>query len=215
MKENTPHGLMLVLKRCRILPVHLELAVRRLRWVKCMVTKPSTVGALLLAWFAKYEFDNTTVQELPWNIQLVNDLTLANRIEDWTDITLQVKSDPTLLFTTYRDNMSFFDHKHLRAVLLDKLDCVFAKANVIDAEVPGHIHICDIPDELGNCCGYQALTLAKLRHHQVFSRKTGHSARNIINVLTVTNQCCVCMSVFADKNNCSTSSYQCHLLEDL
>ena len=39
-----------VLKQCRVLPVHLELQVRRLKWLASILRDPASAGSLLAAW---------------------------------------------------------------------------------------------------------------------------------------------------------------------
>jgi hypothetical protein len=47
----------IVVKKTGILPVHLELTVRRLKWFKQIVTRPSSAGNLIAAWFGNFEIE--------------------------------------------------------------------------------------------------------------------------------------------------------------
>ena len=42
-----------VLRKCRTLPVHIELRLRRLTWLQSMSRSPEMAGALLPPWFAE------------------------------------------------------------------------------------------------------------------------------------------------------------------
>ena len=189
-----------VLKKTAILPVHLELTVRRLKWFKQIVTRPSSAGSLIATWFGQFDFCNQGRNEFPWNIQLHEDLLRANIVEGWTDISGYVFTDPMCLFREKdaREQIENFDHKHLRAAMLDKLNKVYLSSNP-DGDIPSGCFQCDVLDIEGNRCPFSANSHAALCRHKVFSKGYGHNLRSVINTLTITNQCIICKSVFASK----------------
>ena len=61
-----------VLQHYKFLPVHLELMVRRLKWLKSIVAMPDRAGAMLATWLGEFEWDRTGAN--PWIYQLWDDL---------------------------------------------------------------------------------------------------------------------------------------------
>ena len=94
-----------------------------------------------------------------------------------------------------------FDTTELRAVLLDKLEYVFVKPGTQGCNIDEPVGCvrCTLLDDSGVQCDWTGKSQAALVHHQVLSKKANHGVRSVACLFTVTNQCCICMSVFADK----------------
>ena len=189
-----------VMKKVGILPVHLELAVRRLKWFKTIVLKPSSAGTLIATWFGNFEFSKQDPSDLPWNVQLYEDLSLANELEGWSDISELALTDPIKFFkdAEVREQFENFDHKYLRASLLHNLKKAYTRKDTM-SDVPSGCFPCNISLVNGEPCNFVAHSHSALCRHQVFSKQYGHNRRSIINTLTITNQCCICRSVFSSR----------------
>ena len=191
-----------VMERCMILPVHLELAVRRIKWLQSLVARPETGGAMLAAWLGEFKFENNKKQN-PWVEQLVDDIRLLNCMEGWIDISETVRQEPVSVFNNIEicEQILKVDTRGLRATLLDKLEYVFVGrgGGKCGTDEPADKFVCQIRDSNGVACGFEAASEAALQRHQISSGKENHMCRSIVHIITITNQCCLCSSVFADR----------------
>ncbi len=188
-----------VLRKRWLLPVHLELRLRRLKWLITIVKNPDSAGAMLASWLAPAEWD-TKLQESPWIRQLKEDLKSVGDLDGF-EYTDSIVEDPLRLFhdAEIKHASLAIDLKHLRSIWLHELQAVLCAAKP-SADRPSCVYQCDIiVDETGTLCSYHAKCRASLFHHQVMSGAPNHNVRNMVNFLVVTNQCCFCSSVFADK----------------
>jgi len=188
-----------VLRKVRLLPVHLELMVRRVKWLIAIVAKPGNAGAMIAAWLGELPNESANYVN-PWKQQLQRDLEYCAIVPYWEDFFTQAMGNPICLFNDYDMRSTFLklDARELRAVLLDSLTHAFVdKNNTIDK--PCGVFTCDIVMPDGSVCGHQSNTKAGIWHHQVLAKSPNHGLRSAINLVVVTNQCCMCRSVFADK----------------
>ena len=93
------------------------------------------------------------------------------------------------------------DTRGLRATLLDKLEQVFVGRGGGRGGIdePANQFVCQIRDSNNMICGYKAASSGALQRHQICSAKENHMCRPIVNLATITNQCCLCSSLFADR----------------
>ncbi len=62
-----------VLRACKLLLVHNELTIRRLKWLQAIVHKPRNAGAMLATCFARANWDLRAPMASPWDLQLKDD----------------------------------------------------------------------------------------------------------------------------------------------
>ena len=184
-----------VLKRCGLLPTHLELQLRRLKWLQALARKPEQGGALLAAWFGQADWDKKDTNN-PWVQQFIQDIQVLHQCE-FQHID-EIVEQPTILFTKISVRQAFLelDITELRAIWKHNLNKAYSSTTNAN-DTPTGLFPCDIVHE-GKACQYIANTRAKLVHHQVMSKQPGHDMRNMLNFLVVTNQCCFCSTVFSD-----------------
>ena len=185
-----------VLKACRLLPVHLELRLRRLKWLQCMVKHPQDAGAMLAAWFMQLDWDKDDKPN-PWTLQLQADIdSLAPFGCDFSsDQDFQLQH----VFSKweYQKTIIDVDLTEVRATWLSKLETVFCRVGA-GGEHDVKETRCDIEVEEGVRCDYIATSHANLIHHQVRSQLPNHGVRNMLRFIVVTNQCLFCSSVHAN-----------------
>ena len=71
-----------VLKHVKILPVHLELVIRRLGWLQSLVADPSTGGTYLAYLLGKFSWEiEHDISEHKWMKQLRSDLLALGELE--------------------------------------------------------------------------------------------------------------------------------------
>lgn len=63
--KHTTMNNVAVLKWVKLLPVHLELVVRRMKWFQAIVRSPDSAGSMLAAWFGKLPCDKKHNQKDP------------------------------------------------------------------------------------------------------------------------------------------------------
>ena len=189
-----------VLRKVGVLPAHLELRVRRLKWLQSLVLKPSNAGCLLGAWFGEYQWD-LKKSENPWTRQLMCDLQDTSKMNQANSSLLEkIIENPLCIFKG--DVRTWFlelDFTELRSRCLHELQLsgVYCKYRGNGDDAPSHIIRCDIFID-GKQCDYVCSCKAELVHHQVKSSLPGHTLRSEINRLVITNQCPFCSTIFAD-----------------
>jgi len=186
-----------VLRKCKLLPVHLELCLRRLKWFQFTLKRPSSAGSMLAAWLKDLEWDDSG--QNPWLYQLCDDLSKLVQLSDKPLLLISFLSkdnfDPVECFLNHELKQEILncDLLELREIWIRNMTNVFAHSRRGDADSPGHEFKCDVPD-----CSFVTSSHAKLIHHLVSSKAEGHNQRNMLNFLTPTNQCIFCSTVFSD-----------------
>ena len=114
---------------------------------------------MLAAWFGSFEFDDPHA-ELPWSKQMIADFTILDKVEGWDGFSQHIIDDRLSVFNNPDVKHAFvkYDHKHLRATLLDELDNVFTprSRHELTSSVPSKCFECLIPEENGVRCGHVA-----------------------------------------------------------
>ena len=192
-----------VLRYWQIAPVKIELLVRRLSWLQDWAKNAAAHQQVLTAMFSETRFEKQRRKQLqphPWLLQLRRDITHLSEHEELEWLVEAVLADPLSLFANPDYAVPFAEAD---------LACIKVRLWAASVPPPGHeapsqavardphglpfAFVClhKFPD--GTPCAHQAPCRRSMANHVRFT----HSWRHLVPMLTVTNQCPHCLSLFA------------------
>ena len=106
----------------KYMKAHLELTVRRIKWMQNLVRAPTSGGAMFAAMFGRLPGEKPE-EKNPWVMQLCEDLICCSVVPFWDVFFKHVAEQPLSLFNDHdmKNDFLAFDHRELRAVLLNGL----------------------------------------------------------------------------------------------
>jgi len=192
----------------KLVPVEIELRVKRLRWLQTVLADQRHHMQLIAAIFGKYEFEDfTTVgrdgrldeRANPWAKLWMSDVMSLQGLDEGDSLLEAMGGDIRRLFQDddCRDMFMNIDMRQIRArywarsVPPQGQHQVSSESSLEEEPVA---FTCT-EKEGGVECGAGFMTFRALRTHMRFH----HGTRCILYSLTVTNQCPWCMSTFANR----------------
>lgn len=221
-----------VLKRFRVCPTVLKLAVRRAGWLRGMVAQPAHHSHVIALIWGKAKFEqHDTIDAHGFLTQQANGM--AVQLQHDMDLLRSLREEETFFEEWGRHDYSWralfhdelvkefmkMDFQVFRAVFytdnapgvvraLEKFKVVDDGADEMD--LIDRPYACSLECEDSTICGARFVTKCSLRMHQTHTLGGQHGERSVFYSGIVTNECPWCRSSFASREGASKHSRNAH-----